>query len=271
MDPHKKIDVGDWQDSPLPMAPETRSHRQFSSPTFIGVLGTMLLHAMFIQGLSFGGRFHKPRPPEIQQTSTRSNAAEVQESLVLLSLSPGSIASQAIVQPAEISSHLDLGKMIIKSPISVYPPEILELETFAFNENQTSSPAATGADAAEQALLGEYLGQIRARINRVWRRPRTAVNEQVSYAAGEAFQCEAQIVQDAGGNVQEVMLPRCNGSTAWRLSLVAAIRHASPLPAPPSEKVFRISVSLEFVGLKYFSGAPEDEYESERPTFVGAQ
>jgi hypothetical protein len=273
MDRHKKMDVDDWQDSPLPMAAEKKAHRPFLSPTSIGILGTMLLHAMLIQELSPGGRFHTPKPPEIQQASTRSKATDVRESLVLLSLLPSANASQTIVRAAAISSLLDLRRMKIKSPIAADAQEIVDLETLALEENQPSTPAASGADAAEQSrLLGVYAGQIQARIDRVWRRPRTAVNEEMPYAdADESFQCEAQIVQDVRGNVQEVMLPRCNGSAAWRHSLVAAIQNASPLPAPPSEKVFRVSISLEFVGLNYFAGAPEEEYESERPTLVRAQ
>jgi hypothetical protein len=128
-------------------------------------------------------------------------------------------------------------------------------------------------DGAEKArLLGIYTGQIQARIARVWRRPRTPVNEEKSSVdAAESFQCEAQIVQDAGGNVREVMLPRCNGSPAWRNSLVLAIQHSSPLPAPPSEKVFSASITLNFVGLNYFAGAPDDDYEPAQRALLSAQ
>lgn len=77
------------------------------------------------------------------------------------------------------------------------------------------------------------------------------------------FKCEAQIVQDAAGYVQEILLPRCNGSPVWQASLVTAIRQASPLPAPPDPTVFRSSITLSFIGLPYFEGAAVDGYEME--------
>ena len=70
-----------------------------------------------------------------------------------------------------------------------------------------------------------------------------------------------QIVQDENGNVQEILLPNCNGSIAWQRSLVSAIRQASPLPAPPNINVFSRTVSLNFVGYGYAAGASEDDYE----------
>ena len=70
-----------------------------------------------------------------------------------------------------------------------------------------------------------------------------------------------QIVQDSGGNVQEILLPNCNGSPAWQGSLVRAIQQASPLPAPPSESVFSHAILVDFVGFQYLTGAPDDEHD----------
>ena len=78
----------------------------------------------------------------------------------------------------------------------------------------------------------------------------------------EYFHCQVQIVQDSSGNVQEILLPNCNGSVAWQHSLVLAIRQASPLPAPPSPTVFSPAIALEFVGYAYIAGGPDDEYET---------
>jgi hypothetical protein len=156
--------------------------------------------------------------------------------------------------------------MKIKSPADVDPPAPLNIEALALSENQVSESTNGSGDGAVFArLFGIYTGQIQARIDRVWRRPRTPINENVAESkpteAEESFQCEAQIVQDARGNVQEILLPRCNGSPAWQRSLVLAIQQASPLPAPPSAKVFQSSVTLRFVGLGYRAGEPEDGYE----------
>ena len=261
MDSNSKMDVVDWQDSPVPDIPETRARRRFLPSNFMGVFGTLLLHAVLIQSVSFGSRGPKIKPPEGQSPNAFTNFAG-EEDLVVVSLPTIAKASQDDTQNL-ISSLPDLSKMNVKSPIAIDSRAFLGLETLALSEDQVPSATAGGTDDAEQArLLGIYTGQIQARIARVWRRPRSRVNEDIASAeTGDSFQCEAQIVQDAGGNVQEVMLPRCNGSPAWRNSLILAIQHASPLPAPPSEKVFSKSISLNFVGLSYSASAPDDDYE----------
>jgi hypothetical protein len=265
MDSPQKMDVVDWQDSPPPVDPKIRARRRFLPPPLMGILGTVLLHAMLIQSVSFASRGPKPKPPESQESvKAFSKSADAGESLVLISL-PAINADQTASASA-ISSLPDLRKMRIQSPVTVDPPELLNIETLALNEEQASNAIANDADGRELArLFGIYTGQIQARIDRVWRRPRTPVTEDRASPsasdAGDSFQCEVQIVQDARGNVQEILLPRCNGSAAWKRSLVLAIQQASPLPAPPSIKVFTQSITLEFVGLQYIQGAPNEEYE----------
>jgi hypothetical protein len=260
------MDVADWQNSPQPIVPKVKTRGRFLPPTLIGILGTLLLHAVFIQSVSFGSRISKPNPPESQESAlSKSNTGE--ESLVLISLPTIANAGHAASESA-IPSLPDLSKMKIQPRISADPPEFLNLETLALSEDEASSSTASGADGTEQArLFGIYTGQIQARIDRVWRRPRTPISENATAEkptdADESFQCEAQIVQDVRGNVQEILLPRCNGSPAWRHSLVSAIREASPLPAPPSDKVFRYSITLSFVGLSYVPGLSDDGYEIE--------
>src|SRR5665213_1931211 len=212
MDNPKKMDVVDWEDPPAPIAPKTRPHRQFLPPTLIGILGTALLHDAFIQSVSFGRRISKPKAPESQE-SALSKSTTGEESLVLISLPTIANTGSAV---NTISSFLNLSKMKIQPHISADPPEWLNLETLALSEDATYNPTAGGSEGAEQArLFGIYTGQIQARIDRVWRRPRTPVTENVTVKnpadADESFQCEAQIIQDIRGNVQEIMLPRCNG------------------------------------------------------------
>jgi hypothetical protein len=273
MDSPQKMDVVDWQDSPLPILPKAIARRRFLPPTFIGVLGTLLLHALVIQSVPFGSRWLKPQLPGTQDSADISRKSTTDsDGLVLISLSMSAKVNQDDTQNL-VSSLPDPSKMKVKTKIDIDTPALLGLESLALSEDQAPSEIADGADGAEKArLLGIYTGQIQARIARVWRRPRTPVNEDtIGVGDPESFQCEAQIVQDARGNVQEVMLPRCNGSPAWRNSLVLAIQHASPLPAPPSEKVFSTSVTLKFVGLSYCAGAPDDDYEPARRLFLSAQ
>ena len=111
------------------------------------------------------------------------------------------------------------------------------------------------ADAAGfGAMYGRYVGQIRARIDRAWQRPRTAIGAPI-------FQCQAQVDQDSVGRVQEVTLVQCNGDSRWQVSLVHAIEAASPLPAPPTAAVFTHRLLLEFRATAYSPGAPSALYE----------
>jgi TonB C terminal len=261
MDSPQKLDVVEWENSPLPTVPKTKVRRRFLPPTLIGILGTLLLHAIFIQSISFGSRRLNQQLPDTQDSANlRQKAQQDSESLVLLALSTNAKQDQNYTQNV-VSSLPNLSKMKIKSQIDIDLPEFRGLESLALSEDEAPNALADSDNSGEQTrFFGIYTGQIQARIDRVWRRPRTPVNE-ANLDATESFQCEAQIIQDGRGNVQEILLPRCNGSSAWQRSLVLAIQQASPLPAPPSEKVFRSSISLEFVGMNYVAGAPEDDYE----------
>ncbi len=65
------------------------------------------------------------------------------------------------------------------------------------------------------------------------------------------------------GNVKEVALAQCNGSTRWQLSLVQAIQSASPLPAPPNPDVFSSTLHLAFKAEEYSPRQPAALYEPE--------
>jgi hypothetical protein len=102
-------------------------------------------------------------------------------------------------------------------------------------------------------MFGRYTGQIGARIDRAWEKPRTPVNDLMSGISGDVvepdtFVFQVQIRQDNQGNVEEVLLLACNGTEAWRHSLVVAIYQASPLPAPPVPTVFKRAITMTFEG-----------------------
>src|SRR5581483_11940241 len=138
---------------------------------------------------------------------------------------PSPATTALTIQTPELP-HLDL------------PQDLLE----SLAENKPSGPNvdATGSSA----LAGRYLGQIDARIERAWLKPRTPLNS-------NAFRCEVRVEQDATGNVLEIELEQCGTDGRWQQSLVRAIQSASPLPAPPDPGVFRKSLHLSFTGLPW--------------------
>jgi hypothetical protein len=263
-----RIDVIEWVN-----APQAASHQQASGrfwpPAMIGIVGTLLIHASVIQSLYLGSRALKVPRPEIQERhlSSRRTATNPTEALVFVGLSATAtrhnlddealaaiqtaVRSYPIVMSrSEPTPQLDLGLLII--------------------DEETEAKATVGeGDGIDRArLLGIYSGQIQARIERAWSRPRTPVNDGSdpvhAHDSVEYFHCQVQVVQDIFGNVQEILLPHCNGTPAWQRSLVMAIQQASPLPAPPDPKVFSRAVSLNLVGYPYVAGGSEDGYETPR-------
>ncbi|MHB8812192.1 MAG: energy transducer TonB [Steroidobacteraceae bacterium] len=157
---------------------------------------------------------------------------------------PVTVASLSLPRLVSIGVSEDLA-----AP-SVTPPAPASKEKNAESEERSSLGA----------LYGRYVGQIHARIDRAWIRPRTAIGAPI-------FQCQVQIDQDRLGQVGEVTLVQCNGDARWQLSVVRAIEGASPLPAPPNPAVFARHIVLEFRAMAYAPGMPGGLYEP--PTAAG--
>ena len=110
-------------------------------------------------------------------------------------------------------------------------------------------------DATQRGILfTRYVGQVDARIDRAWIRPRTPIG-------ASEFQCRVLVTQDKRGNVIQTELQSCNGDTRWQLSLVQAVQSASPLPAPPDKRLFADALTLAFKAVPYRPGLDEEEYE----------
>lgn len=117
------------------------------------------------------------------------------------------------------------------------------------------------ADSGLAVLYGRYLGQIDARVERAWLRPRSVIGAPL-------FRCQVELAQRRDGTVQTITLQRCNGTVSWQQSLVRGINAASPLPAPPDPRVFAHRVVLHFEAMAYRAGQSADEYEPERSPSV---
>jgi hypothetical protein len=141
------------------------------------------------------------------------------------------------------------------TPIAVTAelPELADVLPPAKPDTAHTSVAADDSNTNSQ-LRAQYLGQITARIDRAWMRPRAPIGD-------ASFICQVRIEQDAAGNVTEVALERCNGSALWQVSLVHAIESASPLPTPPDPSVFAHAIHMSFEGVPIDSAASAEQYE----------
>ncbi len=261
MNNDKTVDVVDWRPTPRSFVP---ARRRYASPTLIGIVGTVLIHSFIVPSAYWVSRGSKPRQPQTQDASLVNSKGGSSENLVLITLPTSSVSASVMASARPIQFSLTKKTMFSPPELEAALPD---MEVLALDEDQPSASPGNGADTAEQArLFGIYSGQIRARIERIWQRPRTPVHDNdggESPVVDQSFQCQVQVVQDDKGFVKEVLLPRCNGSPAWQRSLVKAVLQASPLPAPPSARVFSQSIVLDFVGLSYVKGSSEDGYEME--------
>lgn len=230
----------------------------------IGLAGSVLLHAALFFSVSLGSVTASKRAPD--QTGPGATAIVSSEgsfmTLVIVHVS-GTTDSDMAVDVA--SRGMALANPIIQI-VSPDPNPSYEMPDLAAIDESGEASVTAGDPARQSMLFGRYTGQVNARIQRAWRKPRSPINdglesEPTSPAAAETFQCQARIVQADGGSVKEIELIQCNGSPAWQLSLVRAIQQASPLPAPPDPSVFTSELMLGFEAKAYVPGYRDDEYE----------
>jgi hypothetical protein len=206
-------------------------------------LFTIALHILLLSPLLLGSPGRKAHPPLTEGAAASAQHTEAGEFVSMLTfLTDRSITdpdtyddSAYEVMSKEVDKALQNIAMITQLS-STTQPEIRGSEDS--QDEAAPSAEATGDDAGRAKLFGLYMGQVKARVDRAWEHPSAPL-------AGR-FQCKVQIAQGEHGDVKEVTLQRCNGSPAWQVSLVQAIQRASPLPAPPSEKVFTAVLTLNF-------------------------
>jgi hypothetical protein len=246
----------------------------------LALTGTLLLHGLALQSLLLGFGSHKPPPPEIQGLGAmRVDAVTAAaEELVLVT-----VADIPKNDPDLAEQIASLGPQLERLPISILSSETLrdvgvEAEDQTLDDSVQAAPKA-GDPEMRALMFGRYTSQISARVERTWRRPLSPVTgptlaswgygTTVSADENETFTCRVQIHQDGRGNVQEVLLLKCNGTEAWRHSLVIAIDQASPLPAPPTPAVFTQVLTMTFEGQAYQPGSSLDQYEIEHREEAG--
>jgi hypothetical protein len=205
----------------------------------LAALASLALHAILVAPTLWVSRVAPQHAPQ------RKDAGETSLQWIVLDDSPKAAAAR----PAPLGSPV-LVAIGLSDPAPTLPVASPDLD------------ASMHQDAADHSSLGEisgrYVGQIQARIERAWLRPRTAIGAPI-------FQCQVQVDQDSAGRVGEVTLLECNGDDRWQMSLVHAITAASPLPAPPDPAVFARHVVLEFRAMAYAPGAEAGLYESDVP------
>jgi TonB C terminal len=210
----------DWR------APDGGRFNGYHVPRYIvvafGAFASLLVHVLVITALTWGGS-HVKQP-------ARQHPDEIGMELVSLD------DDESIKAPTALDN---IGELALSS---ITVDAAMADVTFSLPESGPSYADADDAEASTRSMLfGRYMGQIDARIQRAWFKPREVPKNGL-------FTCRVRIEQGPTGAVTEIVLERCNRDAAWQMSLVQAIQLASPLPAPPDPKVFTPVLHMEFRG-----------------------
>jgi hypothetical protein len=223
-----------------------------------GAVASLALHALLLTPLLLGAAQHRTRAREAPGGSAPSSN---ESALTVVFLDDGDSKPRA---PPRLSDTLVFTpvRSITLRDLPAPSPEGAIPDVVSPDEH-ASAPQAQGDTAAFALLYGRYLGQITARIERAWMRPRSS-------PGADTFACRLQVLQDERGQVLGVTVGRCDGDARWRASLVEAVRSASPLPAPPDPHVFRRSVALAFASAAFLPGGNTQGFEPEALTAMRA-
>ena len=220
-----------------------------------GAAATLALHSLlFVATIWSAGPARQPRLPERVGAGANTSSAEgsSDERRIIIQLQPE--AKPDTPTPALLPVMLEVPRKV--SLLAITGPDALPMAPLFLDQAGEETSASEADMVARTQLAGLYEGQIRARIERAWLRPREPIGE-------DKFACRVLIRQSAQGVIGEIEVQQCNGSDRWQRSLTDAIFAASPLPAPPNPQVFADSFSMRFEAPAYSDGAPGGLYESE--------
>jgi TonB C terminal len=222
----------------------------------LGVAGALLVHALlvlpFVLDLSLPSR--KAPHRNGAGASVLLSAAEPVMTVVFVNeAAPGSTT-----EPPKLEAFTSRGLESLDLPVVVLSPDAAPAaDADRTTLQETTDSSAVASDPAQHALMfGRYVGQVQARIDRAWMRPRTEIG-------APRFSCRARVRQDPRGAVIEVTLDHCNGTERWQQSLLSAIRTASPLPAPPDTSVYADILRLSFSSEAFEEGGSTQGFEPE--------
>jgi hypothetical protein len=205
-------------------------------------IATIVVHVVFVGSLTLGTGKRAARPPENEGFQSLGHNRDGTELVsVLFFVNDKSIrtpeeGNESAYMPADVQQLSVKDSAAVASTVVGAAGKPPSLEDFDASAAATQDADGDGGEAA--LLFGRYMGQIKARIERAW--------EYAGSPSRRRSQCRVQIRQSVKGEVQDISVQRCDLDPEGQLSLVRAIQAASPLSAPPSEKVFTEVVTLTF-------------------------
>jgi hypothetical protein len=222
-----------------------------------GAVASLALHVLLLTPLLLGAAQHRALAPEAPGGSVPSRDDAAMTVVFFDDMGPRQKAPPRVSAAPVFAGVNPVVLRALQSPSldTAFPDT-------ASPGQRTGEPQAQGDSATFALLYGRYIGQVTARIERAWMRPRRSSSAE--------FACRLQVLQDERGQVLEVTVSRCSGDSRWRASLVAAVRSASPLPAPPDPHVFRRSLPLTFASAVFVPDGSTQGFEPDTLTATTA-
>ena len=223
----------------------------------VTAMGSLLLHTLLILPFVLGASAAKTRAPNVQGAGASAIMSSAEPMMTMIMIDAPAMTRDPDALPEVIASLGLPSKSFAIKIVSPDPMPAFDLKNLTTDQDAPNPvPEAAGDMAGRAQLFGRYMGQVSARIERAWVRPRNPIGDPL-------FQCKVQIKQDRQGNVLEVMIVQCNGGGDWQMSLAGAIQSASPLPAPPDPSVFADALTLSFDSEPFHNGGSGEGFEPE--------
>ena len=220
----------------------------------LAALASLALHAVLLTPALIGAWPHPTRNRHSQPRYLGAQSSSEGGALVVTFVDEAGGSLEDKPTPFAVALTSPSTFLIPVTLADIRPTSSIALSTDPEGRQTTDE---MGQDNLGRALMfGRYVGQISARIERAWLKPRSPI-------AQGRFACRARIAQNRDGRVEEIELESCNGDQAWQISLVRAIQSASPLPAPPDPSVFAGRLRIQFKAELFVPGGSPEGFESE--------
>jgi TonB C terminal len=217
-----------------------------------GIFTSIVIHLCSMALLMWGGHRHHDHLPNIQGAGASPHRVTSLDSMLVVFEDDSAAIHDALQDGGDTNYRFILPDPPLPRITRIQIPEP---DPTLIERTDERNPAEADGDSNEHSLLfGRYIGQISARVERAWIRPRAT-------PASGGFACRVEITQDDRGNVREVVLKQCTDQPQWQVSLVQAIQQASPFPAPPDPAVFSNLLTMEFDSDPYIVGGSEQGFE----------
>jgi TonB C terminal len=216
---------------------------------------SLVFHALLVAPALLGFGAHARRLPDqhgVESVDQRAGEPSALTVFFIDDTSESDQASNAAKQKSLTSSVVTASNLLPVNPVDSTLDAQLASRLPLIDDSSQKTPSSdeTQEDATSR-MLGRYVGQVTARIERAWMRPRVS----------GFFSCRVQIDQERNGSVKEITLKECDADIRWQRSLVNAIQSASPLPAPPDPDVFQTSLTLELSSVGFTPGGNAEGFE----------